>query len=211
MYYIYHIPGVKIGCSMYPKRRVKVQGYTEFEIIEEYIDKNTAADREIELQIQYGYSSDLVKYNQTNYSEMGKIAGQLAVKTGHIHKIQKEAVKIASSLPRSQAQIDTFSKAQKIGSKVSALLPRSQAQMNSIIKAQKIGCIIGGKVMGKIMKEKLRVPIAVYRKCDDTFVGEYPSVMDCSYELQLSAPDIFHCLSGKQKSTKGYKFQKIKK
>jgi hypothetical protein len=38
MYYIYHIKGVKIGCSTQPKIRVKRQGYTEYEILETHND-----------------------------------------------------------------------------------------------------------------------------------------------------------------------------
>jgi len=58
MYYIYHIKGVKIGCSTQVNKRVKAQGYTEFEILEEHIDIYEVSKREIELQKQYGYESD---------------------------------------------------------------------------------------------------------------------------------------------------------
>ena len=54
MYYIYHIPGVKIGCSTNPNDRVKRQGYTEFKILESHKDIQIAAKREIELRNQYG-------------------------------------------------------------------------------------------------------------------------------------------------------------
>ncbi len=62
MYYIYHIPGKKIGCSKEPKYRVKQQGYTQFEILEQYEDINIASEREIELQKQYGYKVDNCLY-----------------------------------------------------------------------------------------------------------------------------------------------------
>jgi NADH pyrophosphatase NudC (nudix superfamily) len=65
MYYIYHIKGIKIGCSKEPNRRVKNQGYTEFEILEQYEDIEIASKREIELQQQYGYKKDNIKYSQT--------------------------------------------------------------------------------------------------------------------------------------------------
>lgn len=198
---------------MHPKRRVKVQGYDIFEIIEQHLDKNIAANREIELQKQYGYSVDNVKYNQTDYSAMGKIAGELAVKTKHIHKIQKEGSKIAAALPRSKEQIETFEKARLIGNKIAWSLPRSEKQKSTMLKAQKIGCVEGGKVMGAIMKEKLRVPIAAYKKSDKSYVGEYISVADCARELNIRTVDIFNCLNPNksQYSTKGYTFIKIKK
>ena len=58
MYYIYHIPGVKIGCSIRPEKRVKSQGYSKYQILEEYTDKDKASKREIELQKEYGYKVD---------------------------------------------------------------------------------------------------------------------------------------------------------
>ena len=35
-YYIYHIEGVKIGVSNNPKERVKRQGFSNYEILEEH-------------------------------------------------------------------------------------------------------------------------------------------------------------------------------
>ena len=64
MYYIYHIPGVKIGCTNNIHRRLKTeQRVTDFQIIEEHNDIYTASDREIELQKQYGYKVDTVPYH----------------------------------------------------------------------------------------------------------------------------------------------------
>jgi hypothetical protein len=65
MYYIYHIKGVKIGCSTQPDKRVKKQGYTEYEILETHIDINLADKREKELQEQYGYKVDTATYKQS--------------------------------------------------------------------------------------------------------------------------------------------------
>ena len=61
-YYIYHIPGVKIGCSNQPEYRVNKQGYTYFEILEKHSDIYKASEREIELQKEYGYDIDTVPY-----------------------------------------------------------------------------------------------------------------------------------------------------
>jgi len=65
MYYIYHIPSVKIGCSTNPKTRVKRQGYTQYEILETHTDIYIASDREIELQKKYGYKLDTKPYYKT--------------------------------------------------------------------------------------------------------------------------------------------------
>lgn len=65
MYYIYHIPGIKIGCSKNPKRRIKKQGYTEYTILEAHTDIQIASEREILLQQEYGYKVDCTHYKQT--------------------------------------------------------------------------------------------------------------------------------------------------
>ena len=61
-YYIYHIPGVKIGCTNDLLKRMADQGFTDWEILEEHSDGWLAGDREIELQKEYGYRVDKVHY-----------------------------------------------------------------------------------------------------------------------------------------------------
>ncbi len=63
MYYIYHIPGIKIGVSSEPEKRVKAQGYNSFEILEQHEDINIVSKREKELQRQYGYRVDRPDYS----------------------------------------------------------------------------------------------------------------------------------------------------
>ena len=65
MYYIYHIPNIKIGCSKNPKRRVKQQGYDEFTILETHTDIQIASERERLLQKEYGFKMDNTLYSQT--------------------------------------------------------------------------------------------------------------------------------------------------
>lgn len=62
MYYIYHIPNVKIGCTTRVKQRVKDQGFTEYEILETHTDIYKVSNRELELQKQYGYPVDNIPY-----------------------------------------------------------------------------------------------------------------------------------------------------
>jgi hypothetical protein len=213
MYYIYHIPGVKVGCSMYPKRRVKVQGYSDFEILAEADDKITASNLEVEFQKQYGYNLDRVKYHQANYKSMGHKGGARSVELGHIKKMQKIGTKISATLARSEAQLNSFKEARKIGAPIAWSKDRTEKQLASIIKAQKIGCVLGGKTMGAIMREKLRVPISAFKKSDNSFVSEYYSVSECARELNIAVSDIFNCLNPNkvQYSTKGYRFLKINK
>lgn len=58
MYYIYHIPGIKIGCTNNIHRRMKQQGYTVFTILETHTDIQIASERERSLQKEYGYRID---------------------------------------------------------------------------------------------------------------------------------------------------------
>jgi hypothetical protein len=196
---------------MYPKRRVKVQGYTDFEILAECIDKKEAGELEAKLQKKYGYKLDTIQYHKGRYSWMGSKGGAKCVELGHTKKLQQIGHKISASLPRTEAQMEQARKVQKIGAKIAWSKPRTEAQMEQARKVQKIGCVLGGKAAGAISKEKLRVPIAAYNKSDNSHVGEYISVADCARELRISSPDIFSCLSGRQKSTKGYTFIKLTK
>ena len=64
-YYIYHIPGKKIGVARDLKKRVTlVQGYSpnEYEVLDSSNDINYISDREIELQKYYGYKVDRKLY-----------------------------------------------------------------------------------------------------------------------------------------------------
>ena len=64
-YYIYHIPGKKIGLTCDLNNRVTVQqGYdsTEYEILENSDDIDYISSKEIELQREYGYKVDMVPY-----------------------------------------------------------------------------------------------------------------------------------------------------
>jgi uncharacterized lipoprotein NlpE involved in copper resistance len=62
MYYIYHIPGKKIGCTKNPKSRIKQQGVENYEILETHTDIHIASKREMELQKEYGYKVDSCTY-----------------------------------------------------------------------------------------------------------------------------------------------------
>ena len=65
MYYIYHIPGKKIGVTCDLNNRVTVQqGYdsSEYDVLESSEDIDYISSKEIELQREYGYKVDMVPY-----------------------------------------------------------------------------------------------------------------------------------------------------
>ena len=77
-YYLYHIPGKKIGVTRdLISRVVDQQGYSldEIEVLEQSTDINYISDRELELQLSYGYRVDRQKYkdlyiNKIKYNTM---------------------------------------------------------------------------------------------------------------------------------------------
>jgi len=65
MYYLYHIPGKKIGVTRDLNTRVTlIQGYkpNEYEVLDQSDDIDYISDKEIELQKSYGYKVDRKKY-----------------------------------------------------------------------------------------------------------------------------------------------------
>ena len=64
-YYLYHIPGKKIGVTRDLNKRVtETQGYKpgEYEVLESSTDINYISDKEIELQKSFGYKKDTKLY-----------------------------------------------------------------------------------------------------------------------------------------------------
>ena len=99
MYYLYHIPGKKIGVTRNLNTRVTLmQGYkeNEYEVLEQSEDIDYISDREIELQKSYGYKVDRKLYknlfNKMNINAteqtstfpcpVNKLKGQLHDNTG---------------------------------------------------------------------------------------------------------------------------------
>ena len=73
MYYLYHIPGKKIGVTRDLSTRVTlIQGYkeNEYEVLEQSDDIDYISDREIELQKSHGYKVDIRKYKNLKFNKM---------------------------------------------------------------------------------------------------------------------------------------------
>ena len=117
MYYIYHIKGIKIGCSTNPKRRVEKQGYSNFEILESYDDITIAAKREKELQNQYGYVEKNVHTDYIQQYEFGK-KGRINSKGLGAKSQIKNKIGIFSYTKEQRLELNT--KANIIRAKISA-------------------------------------------------------------------------------------------
>ena len=71
-YYLYHIPGKKIGVTRDLKERVeRQQGYNEdeYQILAESKDITEISNLEIQMQKAFGYKVDLVPYNKLKFNK----------------------------------------------------------------------------------------------------------------------------------------------
>lgn len=178
MYQIYHIPGVKIGCSINPLRRTKAQGYTHFEILETHNDKTIASQREIELQKKYGYKLDNSTYIQTL-----QFAKKAYTKTPR--PIKRKTETIQERTIRLKKWHEDM-KQRKVG------YYDPQVSLRA----------------GLVSKDKFSIPIVAYRYPTGEYVGEYTSAKHCQRELNLpNAGNIRNVLKGRGNSYKGYSFK----
>jgi hypothetical protein len=188
MYYIYHIEGVKIGCSTQVEKRIKQQGYNNFEILEEHIDIYEVSDRELELQKQYGYKVDTIPYwkshqqlrkNATFKSAQkgGLKGGQTSKELGHIQRAQKVGCVLGGRAGKGRVN------------------PYSQSLADN-------GHM---KVMAQKAKQKLSKPIIAFK---NNIEIEFNSISDAGRELGIKLPNIVSVLKNtKSKTAKGYTFK----
>lgn len=114
MYYIYHIPGIKIGCTNDLIKRMADQGFTEWEILEKYRNIYTASKREIELQKEYGLPVDRMPYYMVvQHRKKAAVSGG-----------KKGGIK-GGKINGKKNRIITFEQAQEIRAKYTAA-PRQQ-------------------------------------------------------------------------------------
>jgi hypothetical protein len=183
-YYIYHIPGVKIGCTIDIEKRINAQKYTQWEILEEHTDIAIAGIREQELQKQYGYKVDTISYSQTinnaNYkgrSKGGKTQGVNNVKSGLLKSIRSLGGIIG-------------------GNKIARENPNHFKNMSKL----------GSKKGANATKHKKEYAILVYRYDTNEYIGEYPNQTEAANHLKLHSQNIGSQLNGKAKHTGGYTF-----
>ena len=91
MYTIYHIPGIKVGCSIEPDKRVRAQGYDSYEVLEVISTIEEASEREIYWQIKLGYGRDCT----ITYQHMMKVCA--IAHTPEVYKKIKETRKTSKA------------------------------------------------------------------------------------------------------------------
>jgi hypothetical protein len=100
-YFIYHIPGKKIGVTRNLDKRVtQQQGYAEgeYEVLFVSDDINQISKLEIELQKSYGYPVDRTEYKNLFKSNVMKINVTDQTTTFPVHIMQlKEYLKVIAT------------------------------------------------------------------------------------------------------------------
>jgi hypothetical protein len=180
MYYIYHIEGVKIGCTKNPKRRFETALYKSAKIIEQYDDLDTADRRERELQIQYGYPID-----KSTYKETLEFIGKAYSRT-------KRPVAVEKIVETEEERVDRM------------------RRFHEDMKERKVGFYDSSVSMkaGLVTKDKFSIPIIAYEYPSMKLIGEYTSAKAAGKYLDITnIGNIRNVLKGRGKSISGYTFK----
>lgn len=192
MYYIYHIKGVKIGCTDNVERRMEQQGFTDYEILEEHFNIFEASKREIYLQKKYGYKVDNIPYYKSVEqwgAKAGTIGGKNAVNT---HRKNNIGLFTKDKTKRKEwANLGANAVLEKYGSEH---YKKMRANSSCVEKAK--------EVCNK----------SIYRLDSIGNIKEYKSISDAAIDNSVSVTAISNCLRGKVKTSCGYKwyYQKCK-
>jgi hypothetical protein len=179
-YYIYHIEGVKIGCTSNPKRRFESKGYKNAVIIEEYNDIDVASKREIELQEYYGYSKDKSTYKETiEFIKKAYTKTKRPIaKEKHIETIEERTIRLYN--------------------------------WHKLMKEKGVGFYNKENSMkaGLVSKDKFSIPVIVYEYPSMKYVNEFTSAKAAGKELGITnIGNIRNILKGRGKSLYGYTFK----
>jgi hypothetical protein len=190
MYYIYHIPGVKIGCTKNLKHRIKSQGFTEYEILEEHYDINLASDRERQLQTKYGYQVDSgSNVYSDKFAGMGKKGGAKNTK-----KQMEWRKKWGTNKATEMVQSGVWEEVQKKGREISTKKRIESGRWETYRS-------MGTKAASLVNRKQ----IAVYDKLNN-LIKEYNSITQASIDLGVAHSTISNTLAGRNNHSK-YNFK----
>jgi hypothetical protein len=188
MYYIYHIPDIKIGCTDNVERRVEQQGYTNFEILEQYSDIYKASNRELALQKKYKYQIDKIPYFKSVEqwgAKAGKKGGKNAQKT--LKELSLGVYSKDTKLRKVWSKLGNDAIKNKYGkdyhSKIAKLSPSAENGIESCgIKINKLD-LSGNKIKS------------------------YRSLSEAARDNNISYQAINSCLKGITKTSAGFKWE----
>ena len=210
MYTIYHIPGVKVGCSRRVEARVKEQGYANYEVLEVLETRREASLRELYWQGKLGYERDnILTYEQTlkmqspqarlkrtktcQNSEAWKKAQDIKINKFHTPEGKAKALK---ARVESEAWIKTKE------SRVNNLRNAETRAKAKAAKIEKYGSLHAGLVTPETVAKR-KVAVVQY-DMEGVFIKEWPSSKDAGIALGLHSPLITTCAKGRQKSSGGF-------
>jgi hypothetical protein len=190
MYTIYHVPGIKVGCSVDPKARVRAQKYTEYEILEICNTVEAASEREIYWQEKLGYGRDAA----TTYKHMMNVC-----KIAHTPEV---IAKRAKSFKNNPTAVASSIKNLNL-TRTPEMIARKVKKWKETIKvSQKF--IETRKAMHKPeVIAKRKVPVIQY-DIQGNFIKEWQGAIDVQKALGISHVDICSCCKGRQKTAKGF-------
>ena len=112
-YYIYYVPGLKIGCTLNLKSRTRQQNIKSYKILEIHTDIYLASDRELQLQKEYNLPIDTIPYwkayelrikSRTIEGSIkgGHAQGKINTDNGHLAKVRNPSAggKMSSSITK---------------------------------------------------------------------------------------------------------------
>jgi hypothetical protein len=186
MYTIYHIPGIKVGCSENVEKRIKQQGYTEYEVIEIIETRKEASDREIYWQEKLGYGRD-----SWNTYLGTRIAGLYAIKPEALAK-KSQTIKNSeawkNAIPKRAA---TWSNKVRNSETLQAMFREKQKNMMT------------PEAQIKRIESKKKIVLQYHK--DGTFIAEWSSAVDAAEILKfIKAGEIGSCARGEQKTAKKF-------
>jgi len=199
-YFIYHIPGIKIGVTQNIKHRiVTTQKFTEYEILEEHTNAKEVSKREKILQAQYGYPVDKIEYwktlrwqkkSQTSKAQKKRVANiDWKAKVANTDYKVFQAKRVANTDYKTRTSKMDYSN-NKIPQ--SAYTPEAQAKR------------VASRDW-KIHSTQLKKPVNQY-DLEGNFIKRWDGAKDAAKELNIHNTSISMCCKGKQKTYKNYKW-----
>jgi len=184
MYTIYHIPGIKVGCSIEPDKRVKAQGYDFYEVIEILFTIEEASEREIYWQKKLNYSLDKETYKGFSKTWSGPIRDK-AVKSNKERGTYKKVLAIW--------QTPEMKKKAKDKQKEKCSVEDWNKRLNNPITKAKSRATQNAKRPGILQYDK-----------QGNFIKEWPGCTEVAKETSYKSCQISACCLGRIKSSYGF-------
>ena len=181
MYTIYHVPGIKVGCtSRSPEVRVREQGFIYYEILEKVETLALASQRERYWQEELNYKVDRSTYIN---SLANQVVATKAAQTKEIKEKRKATMQI------SEVFKDSIKNNARLLQRKEVIDKRKESYKNS--KAR------------KEVYDRKKIPVLQFNKAGD-FIKEWTSGTEASKALGLYYTTVGACCRGYIKSAGGF-------